>query len=318
MKPGSIIILIIAVLLVIAGVITCLAAAGMAKKSGRDQELFTQYRDGKTYCRKDFKSSDVTRIEIRVPDAEIRITGGAPTSYVEVSNYDPNKDTITTNQSSVIIEKTTGSSAMNFWENGFSFFKGFRNLFHSLTSGKTSGKMIVNVYLGDKTSVSLVDVEVKECSITLDGIALTDKIRVSAEKCVMKVNDSSAGSAITVESPSAKLELESAVTDSLNVSCEGEIDLTAVGCSFKNTAVTAKDGKIDIQNVPVGEKIAYDITSKSGTVTVDGVKAEEGYRKAVDENDALIKIAAETAQITYTNVKPEEPPAPAETGENDG
>lgn len=318
MKPGSIIVLIIAVILVIAGVITCLAAAGMAKDNGRDQELFTQYRDGKTYCRKDFKSSDVTRIEIRVPDADIRITGGAPTSYVEVGNYDPNNDTISTNQSSVVIEKTTGSSAAKFWENGFSFFKGFRNLFHTLTSGKTSGKMTINVYLGDKTSVSLVDVEARNCDITLDGIDLTDKIKVSAEKCVMKVTDSSAGSAITVESPSSKLELDSVTTDSLNVSCDGEIDLVAVNCSFKNTAVTAKDGRIDIGNVRVGEKIAYDITSKSGTVTVDGVKAEEGYRKAVDGSDALIKIAAETAQITYTNVKPEEPPAPAETGESDG
>ena len=317
MKPGSIIVLIIAVILVIAGVITCLAAAGMAKNNGRDQELFTQYRDGKTYLKQDFKSSDVTRIEIRVPDAEIRITGGAPTSYVEVGNYDPNTDTVSTNQSSVVIEKSDKSAA-KFWENGFSFFKGFRNLFHTLTSGKTRGKMTINVYLGDKTSVSLVDVEARNCDITLDGIDLTDKIKVSAEKCVMKVTDSSAGSAITVESPSSKLELDSVTTDSLNVSCEGEIDLVAVNCSFKNTAVTAKDGRIDIGNVQVGEKIAYDITSKSGTVTVDGAKAEEGYRKAVDGSDALIKIAAETAQITYTNVKPEELPAPAEAGESDG
>ena len=37
MKPGSIIVLIIAVVLVIAGVVTCLAGASMAKNNGREQ-----------------------------------------------------------------------------------------------------------------------------------------------------------------------------------------------------------------------------------------------------------------------------------------
>lgn len=320
MKPGSIIVLIIAVVLVIAGVVTCLAGASMAKNNGREQELFTQYRDGMTYCRRDFKSSDVTRIEIKATDAKINITGGAPTSYVEVKNYDPSRDTLTINQSSVRIEESTGESAMKFWENGFSFFKGFRNLFNSLTSKKSSGEKEINVYLGDKTSVSVIDIETKNCSVSVDGIAVTDKFKTTSEKCVLSVRNSIAAAAVSVESASAKIELDSVTSELLDVKSSDEIDLVTVGCSFKNTAVTVKDGKIDLQNVPGGEKTAYDISSKSGTVTVDGVRAEGGFKKTPEESDALIKISAESAQITYTNTAPDETPDPVETPapENNG
>ena len=166
----------------------------------------------------------------------------------------------------------------------------------------------------------MIDIETKNCTISVDGIAVTDKFKTTSEKCTLNIKNSTASAAVSVESTSAKIELESVTSALLDVKSTDEIDLVSVGCSFKNTAVTVKDGKLDLQNVPGGEKTAYDITSKSGAVTVDGVKSEEGYKKLPEDSDSLIKITADTAQITYSNVAIEENPVPEEAPapENNG
>ena len=80
MKPTSIIFLVVSVLLIVGGIITCAIAKDIAITDG--YTLFNDAEGGGTYVRHDFQASGIMKVEMNVTDAEINIYGGASWSYM--------------------------------------------------------------------------------------------------------------------------------------------------------------------------------------------------------------------------------------------
>ena len=71
MRPQSIVSLIVAVLLVIVGLVTCMIAQNMAQANG--EYLFSEIRGEDNVQTVDLTDSEISKIELIVEDAEINI-----------------------------------------------------------------------------------------------------------------------------------------------------------------------------------------------------------------------------------------------------
>ena len=88
MKPTSIVSLIISVILIIVGLVTCFIAQNMAQEKG--EYLFAEERNNDLVQTVDLSESEISKIELIVADTEINIIGKSERSYIEFINFREN------------------------------------------------------------------------------------------------------------------------------------------------------------------------------------------------------------------------------------
>ena len=85
MKPVSVVFLIISVILIILGILTCSFAMMQARVQGV-QLYDTKNSDGEIENIFDFSSEEIGKIEINVADADVKIICGADNNKIEIRN----------------------------------------------------------------------------------------------------------------------------------------------------------------------------------------------------------------------------------------
>ena len=125
MRPTSIVALVVSVLLIIAGLSTCIIAQNMANANG--EFLFSETREDGLVNTVDLTESEVSKIELIVSDAEINIMRGDK-ACIEFVNFRENYYNLSAaNRVLSFSEIPDITSMLKFWENGVSF-KGIRYL----------------------------------------------------------------------------------------------------------------------------------------------------------------------------------------------
>ncbi|MBQ4349683.1 MAG: hypothetical protein II768_00325, partial [Clostridia bacterium] len=113
MKPTSIISLIVAVLLVIVGLVTCFIAQNMAQSNG--EQLFADHVDGNTSISEEINLDNLERISVVFSSGRINIYGNCDTpgadhysdvSKIELINFKENYYTLTRSSNMLSFDET--------------------------------------------------------------------------------------------------------------------------------------------------------------------------------------------------------------------
>jgi len=165
-KPRSIISLIIAAVFVLAGIITCVIAEGIAKNDG--VMLFPKEdTTGNLYY--EMNLSGIKKLNISTSDANITIHGGAERSYIRILNFNANYYKMSMSGGTLIFNQVDDFLSMfKFWDNGFSF-KGMRYILRS--GDDTSGKKQIEVYLSDADAVTGITLSTEVGAIRLQDLS---------------------------------------------------------------------------------------------------------------------------------------------------
>lgn len=305
MKPTSIVTLIIAVLLVILGLVTCIVAQNMANANG--EFLFSESREDGLVNTVDLTESEVSKIELIVADAEINIIGKSDSSRIEFVNFRDNFYNLSVaNRVLSFTEIPDVTSMLKFWENGFTF-KGMRYILQFAKDKKQTdeNKKVINLYLTNDREIKVFDIKADsgeinirnmvtstdynittvDAKVHIDGVKTTSYININSGKDIAPAND-------------LTLDLGTAIVGNMNINAKRIEMLTNVFRCSEETVINCEDGSISIRSVKKPDNLKLDIRSDSGNIYIDNELKTSPYTHTTAEiSDPKITITAKSADV---------------------
>ncbi len=303
MKPASVISLIVAVLLVIAGFVTCMIAKNMAEAEG--QPLFAEDRDYGLVNTIDLAETSISKLELNVDDAEIHIVGKSEASYMELVNFRENYYSFSdSNRVLTFDEVGDVTSMLKFWENGMSF-KGIRYLF---TAGgeEPVGDKVINLYLGgDGVDLKIVNITGKNCKVFLEKLDYNADYTIALETGELSCTNLRTQSKLSYTGTTLGLNLDVASFGTAEIQCT---DLTVNGyrAGMPLTDITCDTIRMDFTPNMAVSSITYNIALESGSVTVNDNMLGTGFQQTTP-TPTRFNVTAKEGEIVLKN-----PPTQAE------
>ena len=270
MKPTSYIFCALAVILIIAGIITCVVAGNMAKSEGIELFEGTVDENGNTVFVKDLTGRTIANFTLTIDDANVNIYGGADKSRVELVNFNPNGYSYSINNRTFTL-----SDSLNI----LSFFSfggdaaGFKGLRYYFTGRNVNGReKSVNIYIADGSAINIIDISSEKGNITVDNLKESISYTLYAEKGNVEISSVISNKDGSIVCKSGKVLLKDTYIKKLRA------DIT--------------EGDFEEILLSTGRN-SYDLTTKNGTIYVGG--ADKG--KEYDENSPI-----EAAKV-YVTVK---------------
>lgn len=265
MKPTSIIFLVLSVILVIAGCITCGVAKGMAAKDGI--ELFEETVDdfGNTVYRVDIGNDNYSKIDLEISDGDVNIIGGSAESYIEVINFKANTYTLSTAGSTVSFRDSISILSLFTSTEGNIGFKGMRYFF---TGGGKSGEgRKVNVYLASDYDMTSMNVSVRNGNLSVSDLETTADYKISAENGTAKFINVRNSSDFQYTGNKGKLILENTIFRNLEAYVE-ESDIEIRTAIYDQTSfeINAENGAVYVNGENKGDVFSMTSASLSSTV----------------------------------------------------
>lgn len=273
MKPTSIIFLIVSVLLIVGGIITCAVAKDIAVTDG--YALFNDTEGGGSYVRHDFKASSVTKIELTVTDAEINIYGGAEASYIEFFNFRDGLYTLAATGNSITLDEVPNLKSLLSFQGGFSF-SGMR---YFLRLGNTeTGPKRVNVYIGADSAIKNITVSGDNCTVYADKLGIRADLQIHADESIsLTGKDIRTTSALTLEAPSVSLHLEDCSLNELTLNTsKADAVLDRFYCA--NMYAELASGSMSVQIPANASHYTYDITGAKAVCHLNGETLSLPYK----------------------------------------
>lgn len=307
MRPQSIVSLIVAVLLVIVGLVTCMIAQNMAQANG--EYLFSEIRGEDNVQTVDLTDSEISKIELIVEDAVINIYGKSEKSYIEFVNFKENYYSLSaTNRILSFDEIPDLMSMLKFWENGFSF-KGMRYLlnFSEMNTEETEDRQkIINIYLTKDKLIKIFDIQLTTGVINIKDMVSETDYNIITENAEVNVATFKTASALTINSgkdvkPAKNLTLNMATTslNTLTVNADNlQMDANLFRCSG-NGEIICNTGAITIDSVTDTKSLNLEVRTAGGFVHIDGQTISPPYNNIGSEsNPGKISINTVTANVT--------------------
>ena len=279
MKPTSIVFLIISVLLIVGGVITCSVAEDIALTD--NYELFHTSEDGGTYVREDFDASKIRKLELLVTDAEINIIGGAEEAYVEFINFRDGLFTLSNSGELISMDEIPDIKSLFNLQSGFSF-SGMRYI---LRSGTVSlGEKKINIYLPQETELKQIAVEADNLVLHADNIYNKFDLTLHAsESVILQASNYRTACKLEVEAKSAELQIASSYLHSIELNVD-KIAADMREIYWDHLTLDLKEGTMHaLSNVSLNRYI-YDIKGK-GTFAISGAETDLPYDTSTEEDE---------------------------------
>jgi len=296
MKPTSIVFIVVSVLLIVAGLITCSIAQSSAAQE--DIQLFPEYADGTSKMVVKFEKADVTKIDIIVNDANVNIIGGAEESYIEVINYKPNFYALTTTSRVLSFNEIPDlKTMMKFWETGFSF-TGIRNILNSLRTDL--GQKVINVYLTNDHDINQFNVSIDKGSLMIADIHTNGSFDLSVSSGYIKMDNVTTTDVLSIKSDtSVNVSLSNTSASTANVAMKAA-DFIADNVVFTTADVSSETGKISYMTSLI--QTAYNI-STGGKIDLWGQDMPDGIPPVDHTNGSYtfkLTLKSTSADISIT------------------
>lgn len=177
MKPTSVIFLILSVILIAAGAVTCVASQRMAEANGIDLFMQSTDDDDNGVYTEAIVSGTVTKISISAKEADIIITGGAKESKVTLTNYSAGGYYLGTSNKNMTFEEGLGlMSLFKLSSSGFSF-NGLRQY---INYDRFDGReKVIEIALTSSDAIKAFDISLEKGSVTISGISTEADYTVS-------------------------------------------------------------------------------------------------------------------------------------------
>ena len=309
MKPTSIVSLIISVLLIILGLVTCMIAQNMANANG--ELLFSETREDGLVNTVDLTDSEISKIELLVTDAEINIIGKGGKACIEFVNFRENYYNLSVaNRVLSFSEIPDVVSMLKFWENGFTF-KGMRYILNYAKDQEqpTDVKKIINLYLPGDKEIKIFEIGADTCTLNIEGMSSGTDYNITVENADISINGLKTTSNFNVNSresdkpaQSVKLTMNTALMANMTINAQ---DLTVDGSVYRCSGETKIDcvtGSINLKTVKQPETMKLDLESISGAITINGMEADNPFtQNSANADDPKITISSDSADIRISH-----------------
>ncbi len=296
MKPTSIISLIVAILLIILGLVTCIIAQSMAESNG--EALFSETTGNGTIKSISLNDVDISKIDLSLSDGTVNIYGGSTTSYIEFINYRENYYTLSTANRTVTFREVTDIlSMLNFFENGFSF-KGLRHLLSY--SNDTDVQKSVNIYLTADHPVKIFHVEADTCDVSIRDLTTGSDYELEITNGKVTTENLSTTSAFKLNGTDLSLTMKNTQVNTMEATAETLVMETELFRPLGNISITTAEGSISVNSAinPTLLNLCFD-TAK-GKIILNGVERGTHYEpeKNVDVSSTFT-VTTESANISF-------------------
>lgn len=310
MRPTSIVSLIIAVLLIILGLVTCMIAQNMANANG--ELLFSETREDGLVNTVDLTDSELSKIELIVSDAEINIIGRSDKSCIEFVNFRENYYNLAAaNRVLSFSEIPDITSMLKFWENGFTF-KGMRYILNFAKDQKQPAdtKRIINLYLTSDKEIKIFDIQADSCTLNIESMSSSTDYNINVKNADITTTGLKTSSSFNInsgesDSParSVTLGMNTAMVARLNVNAhELNMDANVYRCSAE-TNITCSSGSVDIETVKKTESVKLSVDTISGTVHIDGIPESSPYSHTTQNaDDPRFTVTTDSANVRISSV----------------
>lgn len=323
--------MIVAGAIIIVGIIVCIVGAVRAKNDG--YMLFPANEDGESVYRHDFTNEEISRIDIDVESSDVYFTRGGESSYIEIRNYNANYYKLSTDNSLLSFTEVSDVMSMfKFWEGGFSF-KGMRYIFRFDTISDAGRKVTVN--LADGAQVPAIAVDAEEGKVVLSSIELESEVMLTLGSAAAVIDKADIGGTLAVSSESGSLTLKDSSVSSFLISgasCDAsvtgvkselcrwemkagtvnaediesaefavsttEADVTADGLLSDSITVLSGSGRIMISLADALATHSAELTSKSGSLFVDGVHYTGSCSLPATDGARPITVTTDSASVS--------------------
>lgn len=168
MKPTSIIFIILAVVLITAGTVICVAAQKMAETN--NVKLFYQELDeeGNGIVQNDIEPENINTISIEIKNANVVLTTGGEKTTVRLVNFSKNAYNYSVTGKNLIIDDSFNIlSIFNILTSGFEF-DGLRNYINY--DRYKNREKLVEINLADKSDIKKFEIILENGNIDISGI----------------------------------------------------------------------------------------------------------------------------------------------------
>lgn len=276
MKPTSVIFLILSIILIAAGIITCYAADNIAKANGIDLLYSATDEDNNVIDTHDFSKNAIDKLSVNIENANIYVYGQSDESKIVLYNFNQNTITYSMNNKTISIE-SSGSFVPLFkiTDNGISF-NSLRNLMFSSERQVENKSKKIEIYLSESDNIKNFSINLSSGNIILKNLNQSADYNLSV--------DSGNISMFNV-STTSKLDVNLAI---------GDLELRDV--SFANAVMNVDYGNIS-QNITDNGKLSYEYSTSNGSISVNNTKQNKVYRITSDDVESSLTAEVENGDI---------------------
>lgn len=304
MKPASIISLVIAVLLIVVGLVSCFVAQNMASTNG--EYLFSEDRGDDFVNTVDLTDSEISKIELIASKVQINIYGRQEKSYIEFINFKENYYSLSNaNRVLSFDEIPDVKSMLKFWENGFSF-KGMRYIFNFNNTIDESREKVINIYLTSNKAIKIFDIQSDDLVLNISGMTSGTDYNITAKNAVINGDIIKTSSTLNINTgdgvepaENVDMTLSTALIQYVNVNANTlNLNADKFRCNGK-AVINSDNGNISIGTVSSISDIALDLSTASGKLLIDGSEVMNEYTTPSGDNTkGEIVITTNSSDIT--------------------
>ena len=268
MKPTSVISMVVAVLLIVAGFVTCLIAENMAEADG--ELLFAESRDDGLVNTIDLSDTAISKLELNVSDAKIHIYGGSESSYMELVNFRENYYSFNASNRVVSLDEVPDvMSMLKFWENGMSF-KGIRYLLDFQKEEETVGEKAINIYLGgENIDLKILEISGNVCDVLLENLPYSADYTVTIKEGSLSSSNCRNASSLTLNGTDLRTDLRDSRFNNCTINCS-TLDFTGNQLYLSATTIDCEVVYMDLVPTQSIGSQNYDLSMEIGSITVNG------------------------------------------------
>jgi len=292
-KPASVISLIVAVMLVIAGLVTCTIGKNMAESNG--QKLLSENREEGKVNTVELGDMPVSKLEISVKDAAVNIYANCETTYVEFVNFRENYYSFSAANRVISFHEVPDIfSMLKFWENSFSF-KGLRYLMDF--NQEPAGEKVLNIYLGkDNTELKIVNISGEVCHLMMDGFSTAVEYTLEIANGSVTANSILALGILDLKGSDLTVSLNKSVYQQISIVCP-KLDFSSSMLHANNCEIEFDTGSVNMIPLRAIEEQSYAISLESGSVVVNGTDMGLSFRQT-PSTTSMCTINAKNASVT--------------------
>lgn len=303
MKLGSIVGMIIAAVLTLAGITMCIIGVAGASKDG--QELFMQIDESGTHYITEI-SSRTTKLSFDFEQADVVINGGADYSYIEFINFNPNKYVLSETANVITFSESADiTSLLDIGDLTLSF-KGLRYLLDVRNIGLDGLDKKIVINLANNTNLKMIDIDGVECTLNAEGITVAGDILLDADLANVKLHGCNISSTLGITANTLNANITDTSVGTLRTDAK-DSEFFVEGTESDNWDITVSSGRIDcISDVTLDDK-RISVSTQSGGLMINLKPTESPFthEPSVEEDDeeTLIKNFKITAESAVINLQ---------------
>lgn len=294
MKVTSVIFLILSLVLIVSGFFLC----SYAKKQAPNDAAIDgpSIKDGQILTEIEYSDQNVSRISLDLENCTVTVHGGAKSSYVKLTNFEPNKYIgSVSNKTLKISNNISIGDYLNLDGSGVSFAGVWRTL-RSFYLANDDAEKSVDIYLSDDEEIKQMSIILNHCDIRILDVGQKCDITLTGTDSNVELNSLNF-STMTLDCTNTELSMLSVSAEALN------LEMTKGSLTARSFSMNKMDFEIDQAKLNLIDADFTEFTGKleASQLQVKSVNAKSNYNREIVLEDGKLIIDGENLGISDSN-----------------